>query len=409
MKEQQYIEDLFCQWINGQATREQEQELILLLGKTESQGRLEQIMDKGWLQLDHLVELTSEQKELITQKALAQEVHRIPLPAYRVHFMRRWGWAAAAILLLAGATYFLTTNKKNSEPAAIAATTTDIAPGKNGAVLTLADGSQIVLDSLENGTVATQNGVQVVLQNGQLAYDPTGSGAGERIYNTMTTPKSRQFQLTLPDGTKVWLNAASSLRYPTTFSAATRRVEVTGEAYFEVAKNKAKPFIVKINNKAEIEVLGTHFNVNAYTNESTIRTTLLEGRVRVIAGDLTAPHNAGTAGATVSALLKPGQQASIPNTISAITEIPISPAQTDQVVAWKNGVFNFEDAGFEEVMRQLERWYDIEVVYEKGIPDIQFGGKLSRNVGLKDLLEILKRTEVHFKLEGERRLVVKQQ
>jgi transmembrane sensor len=307
-------------------------------------------------------------------------------PVHRIHFMRKWGWAAAAVVLLGIGAYLWNANMGKTKPA-VAVTPAVITPGKNGAVLTLADGSQLVLDSLGNGVVADQNGTQVVLKGGTIAYEASGSAKGEVAYNTMTTPKGRQFRVTLPDGTGVWLNAASSISYPTVFAGNERKVTITGEVYFEVVKNARMPFKVNVNNKTEVEVLGTHFNVKAYDNETAIRTTLLEGAVKV----------------GQSAMLKPGDQAvfkkNSPLTIDHSPDI-------DKVMAWKNGLFNFEGASFAEIMRQLERWYDIEVTYEKGVPNIEFEGKMTRDVPLNDLLKMLERSDIHFKIEGRKLIVL---
>lgn len=310
---------------------------------------------------------------------------------------RRWYWAAAAVLLvsLSGLYWWL---RKEPSPEIVKIPGNEqqqeILPGKNGAVLTLADGRQVVLDSLGNGVVATQGGGQVVLQNGRLSYNGAGSATGEPEYNTMQTPKGRQFNLRLPDGTMVWLNAASSLRYPVVFSGKERRVEIKGEAYFEVTQNQQQPFIVSVNDRAEVEVLGTSFNVNAYDNESSIRTALLEGSVRV-SGNTTKPGKSAV-------VLKPGQQARV----TGSENISVEKADTDKVLAWKNGAFNFNGSSLDEIMRQLERWYDIEVEYESGIPDIRLGGELSRDVSLTDLLKGLKESELHFRIEAGRKLVI---
>ena len=327
-------------------------------------------------------------------------------PVHRVHFSRRWGWAAAVILLLGtGAVLWTRSTKKGTPSTTDVARNTHIAPGKKGAILTLADGSQVVLDSVGNGLVATQNGARVVLKGGGLSYDPTGADAKtEVMYNIITTPKGRQFQVTLPDGTRVWLNAGSSLRYTTVFTGQERRVLVTGEAYFEVARNTQAPFKVSVNGKAEIEVLGTHFNVNAYDNESAIHTTLLQGSIRVA----TVADKAAQAPAFV--VLKPGQQARIqdqavgsasPSVIKVINH-----ADTNKVMAWKNGLFNFEGASLAEVLRQIERWYDIDIIYEKGIPAITFEGKMTKDVPLKDLLVMLERSDIHFRIDGRRLIVL---
>ncbi len=336
----------------------------------------------------------------------------VELPAgqalvHRVHFLRRWGWAAASVILLLGiGAYLWMDSTKEDTRTPTLANHEHIAPGKNGAVLTLADGSKVVLDSLGNGLVADQTGAQVVLQDGKLAYKPLPLAGAPLTYNTMTTPRGRQFQLTLPDGTGVWLNAGSSITYPTLFTGNERRVAVTGEAYFEVAHNANMPFKVSVNGKADVEVLGTHFNVNAYDNEEAIYTTLLKGSVRV-----------STAAAQVSpdqpaVVLKPGQQAQIAHHHKAVSSKAgsgikvINNADIDQIMAWKNGLFNFEGASLAEVMRQVERWYDIDIAYEKNIPDISFEGKMTKDVPLKDLLVMLQRSDIHFRIDNRKLIVL---
>lgn len=307
---------------------------------------------------------------------------------HRVHFMRRWGWAAASVLLLmvAGAIFY-TAGTKTDQPVA---DIKNIAAGKEGAILTLADGSQLVLDSMGNGVIAEQNGSQAILKNGQLSYDAHTPNTSSVTFNTMSTPRGRQFRVTLPDGTEVWLNAASSIRYPTAFTGDTRQVYITGEAYFVVAKNKTMPFRVNAINKETIEVLGTEFNVSAYDNDATINTTLVSGAVRV-----------------ASTILTPGQQAQTTNADLPRQLKVINDADLDKILAWKKGVFNFEDVSLQEVMKQLERWYNIEVVYEKGIPDIRFGGKMSKDIDLNGLLIALQKSEVKFRLEGNKLIVTK--
>jgi ferric-dicitrate binding protein FerR (iron transport regulator) len=267
----------------------------------------------------------------------------------------------------------------------------DIEPGKEGAILTLDDGTTVLLDSMSNGLVATQNGTKVLLNDGQLTYSVDNSSQGKLAYHTMTTPKGRQFQLQLPDGSKVWLNAASSIRYPVVFTGKGREVEVTGEVYFEISQNPNMPFRVTANGKTEIEVIGTHFNINAYTNEGNIRTTLLEGSVRI------SDHSE-------KIVLKPGQQAQSGQASDPIKII--DDVDVEKVMAWKNGVLNFQDATLEEVMRQLERWYDIDVIYEKGIPKLEFFGKMGRDLTLNEVLRGLQISEVRCRIEEGRRLVI---
>ncbi|QEC42408.1 FecR family protein [Pseudobacter ginsenosidimutans] len=327
--------------------------------------------------------------------------------------LRKRGWiryAAAAVILVGGVSYFWITGSKDqpSQPKPALAKT-EILPGTTGAVLTLADGRQVILDSAGNGLIATESGTAVVLENGKLLYGANDEGTGKTSFNTMTTPKGRQFQLILPDGTKVWLNANSSIRYPVEFAGHERKVYIAGEAYFEVAKDMRRPFFVNVNNIADVEVLGTEFNVNAYDNEKLIRTTLINGSVRVAALE-TEPR---TDGRLNELILKPGQEAQVANITAAQKQRqgknPISlsdEVDIEKVTAWKNGFFNFENADIGEVMRQLERWYDIEVVYENSVPDIDFVGEIGRNFPLKDVLDFLQRAEVSFRLEEGRRLVV---
>lgn len=302
--------------------------------------------------------------------------------------MRRWWAAAAAALLLLGTgLYFLTRQKAPVEIAQRPNNT--IHPGREGAILTLADGSQVVLDSLKNGVITQQGNTDVKLRNGQLLYNSrNGSSSPSLAYNTVVTPRARQFQVVLPDGTAVWLNAASSLRYPVTFPEGERNVVITGEAYFEVAADARRPFTVKTDNGTAIKVLGTSFNVNAYTDESALRATLLQGKILVQA-------------ATGNKVLLPGEQAVVAQSITVDAH-----ANTSQAIAWKNGIFNFQQAPLEVVMRQIARWYDVEVAYEKNIPAITFGGEMGRDLELKDVLEFLQESGVHFKLSGRKLTVM---
>jgi ferric-dicitrate binding protein FerR (iron transport regulator) len=306
--------------------------------------------------------------------------------------LKRYWAAAAVILLLMSAAGYLLVRKDFREDIVIV-TPDNIAPGTDKAMLTLSDGSVVPLSSGAN-QVIQQGATTVMQQGGQLLYNASGSNR-VMSFNTLTTPRGGQFRIRLPDGTTVWLNAASSLRYPTAFEGKQRKVVVTGEAYFEVAANAEKPFIVTVDDRVEVSVLGTHFNVNAYLDEEGIQTTLLEGSVRV--GKL-------TAGPQQSVLLKPGQQAQVRAPAAGITVV--DNVNTEQAVAWKNGAFDFNGKKLEEVMRQLSRWYDIDVVYEGEIPDRQFWGKMGRDLDLSQCLNILEKMEVHFRMEKDRRLVV---
>jgi ferric-dicitrate binding protein FerR (iron transport regulator) len=312
----------------------------------------------------------------------------------RMATLRRIVAAAILVLLMAGATTWFLQHKKHNDQI-VQQQLKDIPPGKDGAILTLADGRQIVLDSLDNGVIASQQGTRVELKNGLLAYDAAAAGDA-LIYNTLSTPKGRQFNVLLPDGTNVWLNSGSSIRYPTAFTAKERRVMITGEAYFEVAASRSKPFIVQINEKNQVQVLGTKFNINAYADEAVARTTLLEGAVRV-----EVKHDGSRNNAAKSVVLQPGQQSRV-KTGDASAGIQTVAVDVDKVMAWRRGFFNFEDAGMDEVMRQLARWYDLEIVYEANVPPIVFGGELSRNISLSGILKALEDSKVHFRVEGRR-------
>ena len=309
-----------------------------------------------------------------------------------------WRWsAAAAILILLGTGAWLLFLNQPATPPLIAKKETapvkDLPPGRNAATLTLADGKTIVLDS-SSGTISQQGGVTVVNMSGMLSYS-TDEASAKPVYNTVTTARGNQYQLILADGSKVWLNSASSLRFPTAFTGAQREVELDGEGYFEIAKNPEQPFIVHFNNN-RVEVLGTHFNVNCYNDEETAKTTLVEGKIRI------APAYA-KASAGESTILQPGQQAVLtqhaPITINHNVDI-------EQVMAWKNGWFEFDNTDLKTIMRQISRWYDVDIVYQRSPPaDAKFGGRISRNSNLSNILKGLECEELQFKLEGKKLIV----
>lgn len=262
----------------------------------------------------------------------------------------------------------------------------DILPGGNKAVLTLGDGSSIMLDSAKNGNLASQGNTSVTKSGtGELVYKTSDEISRAVVFNTVTTPKGGQYHIVLPDGSKVWLNAASSLKFPTSFTGKERRVEITGEVYFEVAHNAAMPFIVKAN-ETEVAVLGTHFNVNAYADEKSMKTTLLEGSVKVTRKGK-------------SALLLPGQQADIFNSNNNIHVL--NDVDTEKEMAWKNGYFQFDDENLESIMRQVSRWYDVEVNYEGNPGKEHFTGKLPRNANVSKVFKILSLSGIRFRIEGK--------
>jgi transmembrane sensor len=405
----EHLTDLLMKHLQGNLSHPEQEQLNHWVQQSDRNRRLFAAVNDEE-QLRQLVLLyesseTTDNEAIILSKIRQGMIAGQPVaPVRKMQGLWRWVSVAAITLVVAGVGYYIINNKSKNNTTTAGNTTTpaDIQPGRDGAVLTLADGRQVVLDSLGNGVVATQNGAQVTLKDGALAY-AKDAGSTTVVYNTLTTPKGRQFQLILPDGSKVWLNTASSLRYPTVFVGNERRVEVSGEVYFEVARNTSMPFKVTLpplqgRAGGTLEVLGTQFNVNAYANETAIRTTLVEGSLKVAAGATNAEDHA--------VVLKPGQQAQISNTTSNAPVKVLKDADVDKAVAWKRGIFNFEDASLEEVMRQLERWYDIQVVYEKNVPDIKFGGKMSNDVSLQGLLKSLQESDVHFRLEGRKLIVL---
>ncbi|WEK35039.1 MAG: FecR domain-containing protein [Candidatus Pseudobacter hemicellulosilyticus] len=385
--------DLLQKFIRDELSAEELAAFLAMAKEPDNQLLLKQTLEQ-YMEAPEFTDLTAgmdmEHQFLQVLKRAGREQPQAA-PVQRLSFLRRNWWAAAVLFLLLGAGGFFWWRAAEQQQQ-LAVQPAPIPPGKEGAILTLADGRQVVLDSLGNGVVALQNGATVVLQNGQLSYSTAGATQEEMSYNTMTTPKGRQFQILLPDGTRVWLNAASSIRFPTVFSQEERLVQVSGEAYFEVTPQSRLPFRVQVGQRASIEVLGTAFNVQAYPDQEAIATTLVQGSVKV-----NADH---------SVLLKPGQQA----LISAAKTIRVEPADIDKVTAWKNGYFNFENTSLREAMKQLERWYDISVEIGQEVPEIDFFGDLSRNVNLAELLEALREVGreagVQFRIEAGRKLVV---
>ena len=319
-----------------------------------------------------------------------------------------WGWMAAAVFMIAAASGALWMNTGVDSGVEIANMQPEILPGTNKAILNLADGTKIELNG-KRTTIPQQGDARIVSASGNLSYVPAealeqdGEATGnatELVYNTISTPRGGQYQLTLADGSHVWLNAASSLKFPASFSGSERVVELSGEAYFEIAtvqksSGKKMPFKVRMPSGAEVEVLGTHFNVMAYAEEGVIKTTLLEGSVLVIPS----PVGEGRGGV----MLSPNQQAQITKqgTLTVIKDYNV-----DEAVAWKNNKFVFKNTGLPEIMRQLSRWYDVEVVYENDMSDLRFGGTLSRKENASAMLNLLKLTgSVDFKIEGKKIIV----
>ena len=329
------------------------------------------------------------------EKAIKQGIWKqtaIEKPVIKMSWIK-WLAAASVIVTFSIVSYFNINNKVGKQVETVHQSAkkemqNNIVPGQTGAILTLASGQRILLDSTVNGSLTKQGNVSVIKKNSELVYSNEGTTSNVE-YNTMTTPKGRQFNLVLADGSKVWLNAASSITFPTAFIGKERKVTITGEAYFEVAHNAAMPFIVEKGNTS-ILVLGTHFNINTYDDEASVNVTLLEGSVNVTSGNS-------------SKMIKPGQQAQIyrDEKINLLSDVNV-----DNVVAWKNGLIKFEGADIGTVMRQMARWYDVEIVYDKKLDDLFFA-EMSRTTNLSDVLKALELTRnVHFKIEGRKVIVV---
>ncbi|HEY0669012.1 MAG TPA: FecR domain-containing protein, partial [Sphingobacteriaceae bacterium] len=339
--------------------------------------------------------LSTDEKDLLKEEIKASLLQRIEYgssvrPLYTRNYFRI-SVAAAILVIISAGTYFFSVKLPQKQIAVSAPNKNDLVPGGNKAILILADGSKIILDNAKNGIVAKQAGLVITkTREGQLVYDisSTSPSVNSNTYNTIQTPKGGQYQVNLPDGSQVWLNSESSLKFPTAFTGSERRVVLTGEAYFEIKENKNKPFRVAGNTQT-VEVLGTHFNVNSYADESVIKTTLLEGSVKVTT------DNSNT-------IIKPGEQSQVK---TGVSQIAIVQADTEGSIAWKNGFFYFKDADIKTVMRQLSRWYDVDVEYEGTIPHRVFSGKIYRNVNASQVLDILRFTKIHFRIEGKRIIV----
>jgi len=323
-------------------------------------------------------------------------------------FWRRWRSVAAAACIIGMAglgVYFWSLQHKvaaGGHPV-IEASIADVkAPVTNRAMITLSGGQKVYLDSAANGTLATQGKTNIVkTADGVIAYEGEKESKSDLViqYNTLDNPRgSKVIRIALPDGSNVWLNAASSLTYPTEFNGKERKVTITGEAYFEVAHDATRPFIVSKGATA-VQVLGTHFNVNAYDDESVIKVTLLEGSVKV---SLDATPEGVKRSTTKSAVIRPGDQAQVGTTISLFTGV-----DTDEVIAWKNGRFQFAGASIEEVMGQISRWYDVDIEYQAKPKEQHFAGGISRDVNVSNVFKILESTEtMHFEIEGKKVIVL---
>lgn len=398
------MQNLFRKYLDNQCSPAEVKELLQYFSAGENELLLRSLIsDKlGFIDSDddgsQWTQATDNVYSSIKKQIDGEKTKVIPV------FRKTWFRVAAAAVLLVGAfALYKTVGNNNSPQQEIVKTTTekqDIAPGGNKAVLTLADGSQIILDSAANGNLTSQGNVKVIKLDGQLAYNgsnsPLGDGGKEILFNTVSTPRGGQYNLTLADGSKVWLNAASTLRYPASFAGKERKVELTGEGYFEVAKNASMPFKVNVAGKSEVEVLGTHFNINSYADEATINTTLLEGKVKVT------PVTNSQLNTQNSQLLSPGQQAQL----NAAGQISVNKnVDTETIVAWKSGLFHFVRADVKTIMRQIGRWYNIDIEFEGGISKKTFSAIVSRTNNISEVLKIMEAAGIRFRI-GEKKIIV---
>ncbi|HEX6427420.1 MAG TPA: FecR domain-containing protein [Niastella sp.] len=412
------IEELIIKHLLQELSAKEKQELDQWVNSSErNRYFFEQVMDRDdlkqkWKDYSEVDEtqlwqkITSEIPELYTREEEVPNTFK----------WRRIAIAAAIISIVACISwYFLLNNTgKRAEKNLSVIAKNDVSPGGNKAVLTLANGTKIILDNAKNGTLAQQGSTAITKDQGQVTYDassspliPLSGNHSPLTFNTISTPRGGQFSVILPDGSQAWLNAASSIRFPVTFTGSERRVELTGEAYFEVAsvrlssgqKMPFKVVIQKAGGTTEVEVLGTHFNINAYDDETVQKTTLLEGKVKVTVQSSDAKNTR----LQPSTILQPGQQAQVTETG---TLRQISDVDTELAVAWKNGRFHF-GTNIQTVMRQIARWYDVEIVYQGKMPEYEFVGQISRFNNVSEVLKLLEMTGgIHFQIK-DKTIIVK--
>lgn len=389
------INYLFHQYFNKKATSEERNELMLLISESSSDDELELLMENvyhTYVPNNNPFPLGKREEMLqnILGRISAVETVGSPAPKIRLNKWLNYAAAASVLILISIGSILFFKDRAAQTDVNNQLSQKSFAPGGNKATLTLNNGKTIILGGAKNGKLASQGGVIInKAYDGEIDYNASKNKetrvAEQLAYNTIRTPKGGQYQVILADGTHVWLNSVSSIKFPATFEGKERNVEITGEVYFEVAKNKAKPFFVKASDQV-VEVLGTHFNINSYSDEPAVKTTLLEGSVKI-----------SRLNSQSSALLKPGQEAV--NKISG--PIIVQDADMQQAIAWKNGFFQINDASIETIMRQAARWYDVKIVYEGKIPERKFSGRIRRDVNASQFLEMLTYFNVHFRIDGD--------
>lgn len=386
--EQSLIKELFKKYTTGKASAEEVKQLFQLISKGNDEEMKSLLL--GELQETDLQDnYDNERWNTVFNKVKAEtELMEYENRPHKYLGFRKLAVAASIVACLGiGGYWYL---HKEKAPQQIAQNQqTDIKPGSNGAILTLANGKRIVLEQTKTGEITQQNGSQLSKAGDSLLVYKAGAATEAVIaYNTLETPRGKQYSVVLPDGSKVWLNAASSIIYPTTFTGNAREVKITGEAYFEVVHNDKQPFRVTVAGQT-IEDIGTHFNINAYADEPKVRTTLLEGSISVVKGDK-------------KVIIKPGEQVA---TKEGDNRLAVTQVNTEDIIAWRNGKFVFDNTDVKTTMRQIARWYDIEVEYQGPVTSHEFGGEIRRNTNLSNVLAIMEQGGIHFRVEGKKVIV----
>jgi transmembrane sensor len=392
---------LFEKYFDKTASEDEKTELADLINNEANRDAVMQLFSSAWEKYQGNGNVISSQKademlQYILTKNVSQDATVIPLNGHRK--FKRWHIAAAAaILIFIGGSYLLTnSSKKPSQQTPVATVpANDVNPGEFKARLTLADGSSIIIDSATLGQLTKQGKTAVINKDGKLVYE-SEKGNQEVLYNKITTNKGETYSFTLADGSKVWLNSASSVYFPVAFPGKERRIEFTGEVYVQVAKNPKQPFIASAKG-LEVLALGTEFNVNAYDDEENINTTLIEGMVKVSIPQLSSTEQ------NQNVILNPGQQTQLYKNGQLTAGKNVD---TDEIIAWKDGLFHFESTDLRTILRQFARWYDVEVVYDGPVKNRKFFGIVKRNSTLKTVLEMLQDNNIDFHIEGKK-LVVK--
>jgi transmembrane sensor len=392
-----YVTHLYQKYLDNTCSMQELQEVLCHFEQNELDSGLkvmirQELTGSGeeYAEMPQVQAILSKLDLSMNEKVLKSEGNRIRL----VHRIPNWYWSAAVLFLIVSVAIYYANTRINLFNTYMSEYKNDVAPGSDKAYLTLADGKRVELNDSVKGPITNQSGVLITkTASGQLRYEISNKdrSASKNVYNTISTPKGGKFEVILSDGTKVFLNSSSSIKFPSSFPASgERKVTLKGEGYFEVAHNKNQPFYVQSRTQL-LKVLGTHFNVNAYTDEKSVKTTLMQGAVKI-------DYEGG-----LNAVLKPGEESYIYN-----GKLLVKDVNANSAIDWKRGEMNLEDEDFQSTMRKIARWYDVEVVFEEDAPvDLRLGGLVSTQKSLVTVLKVMELTgEVHFKVEG-RRVTVK--